>query len=350
MSNFIDKTSIPVAITNSERFDLGHQHITTANWMQINPVLCKEMIPGEKCDVNLLTFSRMQPLAVPTFGRANIKERSFFVPMRTIWRAWNDFITDTNHVYSGAVYDSDNPLTVLDSVPTIANYTMLQSFVIGGINFPVPGGGNTNNKAFVTVVNNPSSPSAYDIHYIDGGQTIYLRLTSYGRQWLKILESLGYKPVWDTHNSDTYSALPLLAMVKIILDWYFPSQYVNTEDFITLDGILKYDGSGVYQLTSTQLALIAKVLLYANYDSDYFTSAWDTPVAPAHGNYSTFTIPDVTLPSPFNMNTSSTGTGVTARDSMVINKNYNLSSNTGATVSDANGTPFVMGSSPSYNQ
>lgn len=294
MSNFIDKTSIPIAVTTSTKLDLGHQHITTGNFMQINPILCTEMVPGESIDVNLMTFSKLQPLAVPTFGRANIKERAFFVPMRTIWRAWTDFITDTVHIYSDVKADDESGLATLTTVPTIANYDMLMSFLVGGVSVPFPGG-HTNNEAFIELVENPTDESAYDIVALSANGTVsYIKLTSYGRQWLKILESLGYKLVWDERNTDTYSALPIMAMVKIILDWYFPSQYINTGDYINLMSKLVSDEANVPVIDATWLALAAKVLLYANYDSDYFTSAWDTPTAPSQGVYSKFTFVDVT--------------------------------------------------------
>lgn len=294
MSNFIDKTQIPIAITNSERFDLGHQHITTANWMQLNPILCKEMIPGEKCDVNLLTFSRMQPLAVPTFGRANIKERSFFVPMRTIWRAWNDFITDTNHIYSNA--DPKVPVSVLTSVPTVSNYNLIVALATGSINWPYASGEAEQEGRFLIPDDSQGfDPSTFDIRVVTGpNASVKYKLSSYGRQFIKILESLGYKLVWDYRNTEVYSAMPILALLKIVLDWYYPSQYANTGDYIGLMGLLNQDADTVRDLRSEDVINIARACMYVNYDSDYFTSAWDTPIAPAAGLYSKFTFADIT--------------------------------------------------------
>lgn len=338
MSNFIDKTSIPIAITNSSRFDLGHQHITTANWMQLNPILCKEMIPGEKCDVNLLTFSRMQPLAVPTFGRANIKERSFFVPMRTIWRAWNDFITDTNHIYSGATNEESPNLTPLNQVPTVQNLQLITALAQGYVDFPDPAGSGVNRQYFLIQDNSAGfDPSTYDIRVVVGpNSSVKYKLSAFGRQFIKILESLGYKIVWDYRNTETYSALPILALLKVVLDWYYPSQYVNTGDYVDLMGILNYDTDIVRTLSSADLIKIAKVVMYVNYDSDYFTSAWDTPVAPAAGVYSGFKFVDITNDS-------------TMRQ-LVTNENLLAASPSLAANKPTNGTPFIGGdniSSPS---
>ena len=86
MASFYDKVSMRTAITDHTKLDLSHQHITTAGWFQMNPVLLKECIPGEKVSVDLMTYSKMQSLVTPTFGRANIKLRVFKVPMHTIFR------------------------------------------------------------------------------------------------------------------------------------------------------------------------------------------------------------------------------------------------------------------------
>lgn len=329
-TNFLDKTNIPIAITNSERFDLSHQHITTANWMQLNPIMCKEMVPGEKCDVNLLTFSRMQPLAVPTFGRANIKERSFFVPMRTIWRAWTDFITDTNHIYSNA--DPKIPISVLTSVPTVSNLQLITALATGSINWPYASGeAEQQGKFLIPDQSQGFDPSTFDIRVVVGpNSSVKYKLSSYGRQFIKILESLGYKLVWDYRNTEVYSALPLLALLKIVLDWYYPSQYANTGEYVGLMGLLNQDADQVRNLTSADVIDIARVCMYSNYDADYFTSAWDTPVAPAAGLYSSFKFVDIT----------NNATNI----ELVTNDSSLAGSPSQAGNKPTNGTPFIGGS------
>ena len=253
MSSFVDNIHVNTAITENTKLDLGHVHITTANFMQFNPVLCKEMVPGEKTIVDMMTFSRLQPLAVPTFGRANIKERAFFVPFRTIFRGWNDFITDTPHTFavSGAVS------SILPSVPLVGNAVLVglfmdeASFLYGS---DVPLG-----KA--------SSSSDYDLNIIQNdGSNEYIKLSEDGRQVLKILNSLGYKPVWDLRNEDYYSAMPLLAIAKIYCDWYYPSAYVNYGTrWSTVASLFTYDGTSTLYLNGTHLVNIFSWCAYVNY-------------------------------------------------------------------------------------
>ena len=303
MASFIDKMTVNSAITDNTKLDLGHSHITTANFMQLNPVLCKEMVPGEKVDVNMMTFARMQPLAVPTFGRANIKERAFFVPMRTIFRGWNDFITDTPHVYSGAKEDGG---VNYPTVPTISNAVLAQFFVRENVILPVYPGGILDYRNYVVATDVTSSigtqnPRPYDIvGYRNATGDVgakYMRLTTEGKQCLKVIESLGYKIVFDERNTDVYSALPLLALAKVYCDWYFPSQYVNTGIYAAIMGLLNYDGASSLQLTLRDLTNIMTWITYVNFDSDYFVNAWDNPVAPSQGVYSQFTLMDVSMPN-----------------------------------------------------
>ena len=316
MASFIDNLKVNTAITDNTKLDLGHTHITTCNFMQLNPVLCKEMVPGERVDVNMQTFARLQPLAVPTFGRANIKERSFFVPMRTIFRGWNDFITDTPHVYSGA---KDDAQVNYPTVPTVSNYILASFFLatnvyLVGTNYVV--------ATDVTSSQGTANPDPYDIKGYYAGATKYMRLTAEGKQCLKVLESLGYTIVFDERNEDVYSALPLLALAKIYCDWYFPGQYVNTGVYTAIMGLLNYDGQNALTLSLGDVQNILGWVTYVNFDSDYFVNAWDSPVAPAQGVYSQFQIMDVSMqnnaPSDYGNGNSdwyfSTGTGFRIKD------------------------------------
>lgn len=277
MSNYLDKVNVNTAITENTKLDLGHTHITTANFFQFNPILCKEMVPGEKCDVNLMTFTRLQPLAVPTFGRCNIKLRSFFVPFRTIFKGWNDFITDTPHIGSNGSWGG-----LLTSVPTVSNSTLVDWFVNSSISVGTPGG-----QSVTFSWSKSGTSTTYDFAYVDnGGNRSYRLFTEEGKQAYKILDSLGYKLVFDGRNGDVYSALPILALARIYCDWYYPEAYINILNYATLKLLLNFDSNNL-ALTSTNLNNIFSCILYSNYDSDYYNNAWDQPNSPNVGVYST---------------------------------------------------------------
>ena len=115
MASFLDRFKIKTAMDDHSKLDLSCDHISTANFMQFNVAYSKELVPTEKIDIKMETFTRLLPMPVPTFGRARVNNRAFFVPYRTIFPGWNDFITDTVHVTTaGATFQGPPYFTNLD--------------------------------------------------------------------------------------------------------------------------------------------------------------------------------------------------------------------------------------------
>lgn len=279
MASFLDKVKIKNAIESRTKLDLGCDHISTANWMQFNVAYNKELVPKEKIDVNMETFTRMLPLTKPTFGRANINNRAFFVPYRVVYPAWNDFITDAVHVpYSDTITNNGS---VYSAVPYTTMVYLRNLFI-------------TNNDFAVE----PSQGQDPDIDFMNGNLEQKYVLTSLGRQAMKILQSLGYEIIWDTDDNSVISMLPLLSVVKVYVDWYWPSDYMDNNAIKVLESCLKLDGVGSYSgavpFGVNQLATIFRNISFVCYDSDRFTSAWDNPSGPNSGNNSIINIPDTT--------------------------------------------------------
>lgn len=301
MASFLDKVKVNAALTERTKLDLGSQHITTADFMQFQPIFIREMSPTEKIDLNVEAFSRANAMPVPTFGRANLKLSAFFIPMRTIFSGWNDFITDSFHVGSGG-------LESVDSVPTVVHsfniQNLLNAFIVDGLysrqvdmsdSDAVLAAMVSDSFTFnpVPAVGNPVP----DFMVSNGSANISYYLTNRGRQAMKIVESLGYKVYYGLDNkTQYYSALPLLASARAYLDWYVPAQYAHSDAYDYLLSLCRYDIlGGSLTLDSQALYRILSYMLYVSYDSDYFVSAFDSPVGPVVGNYSQFSISDVSL-------------------------------------------------------
>ena len=234
-------------------------------------------------------------LPVPTFGRCNIKNRAFFVPFRTIFRGWNDFITDAPHANS--MNNVELVGNILSTVPTVSNYNLAMAFVdpsLGnGYGYDVMGA-NTSGS-FVSPVSVAADAFSADITYVDAsGNSNYYELNALGRQLLKVVESLGYKINWRYDDTTVYSALPLLAYAKVYCDWYFPSAYTNTDIYNYLLMLCNSDTGIPAALDKTDVMRILQ-FSYVCYDSDYFTSAWDNPVGPNNFNYSPMNVLDITV-------------------------------------------------------
>lgn len=293
MASYLDKAQINTAITENTKLDLGHQHITTADFMQNNVAYIHEMVPGEKIDVNMESFARLNPLPVPTFGRASMRNRAYFVPFRTIFRGWNDFITDAPHIWS----DTKQNSAILTSVPTIQNSVLASMFLQAmaqDIN-SIQAGNLTYDTGFTS-----ATDGAWDVY--DGQK--YLNFTQEGRQYLKVIESLGYKINWDTSDNKVYSALPLLAIGKLACDWYYPQPYTGTAEYNNVLRLCNMD-TGVPSLTGTDVYNILKLAAYVQYDSDYFVSAFDLPNEPVASAHSDFKLVNLDTVGSYRVNVSS---------------------------------------------
>lgn len=276
MSNIISKIRQRIALKKDNKFDLSCDHITTTDFFHISPVYFKEMVPGENIKIQQQTFTRLAPLVNPMLGRCRITNRAFFVPMRTIFKGWNEFITDV---------PVDSKFL---QVPQIDVYDLAQVF---------------KNSVFSTTYTPPAgttpTANAYDFGGTDNGTAKYYKFTDRGRKAWKILQSLGYRfPLGYYLFNDNgqqqmeMSALPLLAYAKIFKDWYQNQSY-PTNVFDTIFEISKNTASGVPYLTTVQLRDILNYCSTAVYDKDYFTSAWDKPIAPNTGLNSANTIRDI---------------------------------------------------------
>lgn len=279
---FPKKIKLPVATSNRSQHDLSCQHITTSDFMTFNVAKAMELVPNQSVNIQMQTFARLEPLAVPTFGRALIKNRAYFVPFRTVWTAWNDFITDVPHIYD------NGEMSQVSTVPTVNTNALSRIFL---------------DDAYSTEV---QSTSAYDFDYItytgSSSNNIsnhsYGKFTALGRHTYKLLRSLGYTVDFTSRNH-AVSALPLLALCRVYFDYYYPSQYSSDEESAWLQSFFQNNGTvgtGGYFFTLDDLIRMFKVVTKVSYDTDYFTSAWDNPNAPNSGLASSVVINDINNP------------------------------------------------------
>ena len=85
------------------KFDLSHDKMLTARSGLLYPVLCQEMVPGDRFRVQSDFMCRTMPLVSPAFGSLKAYMHYFFVPNRLLWDQWEDFIT-------GGVEGTDRPV------------------------------------------------------------------------------------------------------------------------------------------------------------------------------------------------------------------------------------------------
>ena len=73
--------------------DLSHEVKLTCNMGDLIPILCQEVLPGDKFNITDEMLVRMQALISPMMHRVNVYVHYFYVPNRLIWDDWQDFMT-----------------------------------------------------------------------------------------------------------------------------------------------------------------------------------------------------------------------------------------------------------------
>lgn len=264
-----NKTRIAVASNKRSNMDLTAPHLTTTDWYQFTVAKAMELVPNQKIDVRHELFTRLEPLAVPTFGRGQFRNYAFWVPFRVVFPAWNDFITDSPHTFDTGISG------MVRSTPLLSNSVLLE-YLTG------------NGNSLVTDVQD----SAYDFNFVNS-EAKYV-FTSRGRYIYKLLRSLGYAPIFDRNCTKKYSALPLLCLAKIYADWFWPAQYANLQSVAQINALFTKNSVSAYELTRYDLSTIFDCLSYITYNQSYLTSAWDNPSAPNNLGTSYFEIDDLT--------------------------------------------------------
>lgn len=215
-----------------------------------------------------------------------------FVPYRLVFPQWDKF-------YNDVIGSNYNNSSLIDSPPIIQFNTLVDLFT--------------------------NSPMSTSIGVPDGTEDFVFNQVGYkyslqGRRFLKILESLGYKVLFgSTTKYDGYNALALLAFCRVYIDWYANSQYLNSYDVLTLEQIFAFnDPTSHYSLTVNDLLSISTILRHVVYDSeDYYVNAWDNPVSPNSGQFTSFTFADPTSTGGAFIQTSANGS-----PEMITNTNY----------------------------
>lgn len=241
-------------------FPLDTRTMTTMDFGKTNVSFCMELAPNDEIDLSSDVLCQLAPMVVPTMGQVVLHNRLFFVPYRFVWKGWEDF-------FSQKALSSDGSGT---SAPTHVPY--LDSSTISSWFF------DTSTSAHDPLVE-VSTESGYDFY---DGQT-YFQCNYRGRLCSSILYALGYT-IFPEKSSDrihSYSALPLLSLVKIFRDFYVNPNY----DYSSIDAILNLhvrSGSTNLALTVQELDDCMNFVSHCWYEGDILNQAWASPETPGY--------------------------------------------------------------------
>lgn len=95
-------------------FDLSFKRNFTAKCGELLPVMCKEVIPGDKFTIDLSSFTRTMPVNTAAFARIREYYDFFYVPFNILWNR-------SNSVLSQMDYNQHHALQLGQGLSTVFN-------------------------------------------------------------------------------------------------------------------------------------------------------------------------------------------------------------------------------------
>lgn len=86
--------------------NLSHPHSTSFDMNYMIPILCEEVVPGDRFNFSVEGLLRMAPMLAPVMANIDVKYYWFFVPERILWANQDDWFA---HIM-GASGDNDLPV------------------------------------------------------------------------------------------------------------------------------------------------------------------------------------------------------------------------------------------------
>lgn len=120
------KTQAPTV--NFSNHNLTHSITTSMEMGKLVPILCQEVLPNDRIDLEHEFFVRFSPLVAPILSEVNLKIYSFYVPMRSVWTRWKKFMSETTIADSPEI-PSATIADLYSSAPQLFTPTSLSDYL-----------------------------------------------------------------------------------------------------------------------------------------------------------------------------------------------------------------------------
>ena len=233
-------------------FDLSYSNKFTASPGMLLPCYVEEVNPNEHFVIRPQSFLRTMPLNTASFVRAKQNIEFYFVPMRVLYRQFQQFIVGTNY----AISSIQGLNTYAGKLPTFKIQELLKAIQAG-----------------VKIADSGTYPSDITGFPTGNGTLRLLDLLGYGVSYLIGKEkAASTQPIWDFSDfkrDASVTPFRLLAYQKIYFDFYRNSLYeLNSPNAYNID-------SNDIGTTITAANIISRgmaTLRYRNYKKDYFNA------------------------------------------------------------------------------
>ena len=107
------------------RHNLSHYRLATMDQGELVPVACMEVLLGDTFIHSASSLIRVATLTAPLMHPVDVRIHHWFVPFRTIWSEWDEFITGRSEpTYPTVTYtNGSDPYTLVDhlGIPDVTN-------------------------------------------------------------------------------------------------------------------------------------------------------------------------------------------------------------------------------------
>lgn len=256
MANIMNMVNLKNNVHRSG-FDLSRRNCFTATVGEILPVMCEEVLPGDKWRINMREFMRTAPVQTATFGRVRQYYDFYFVPYNLLWDKWESWIMQTKNAFHAKSVSAP-----VDEFPTHPYLSM--SMVL----------------ALLTNMQDQDSKYYLDYNLASRPEGSHLVYDSTA----KLLQYLGYPIVKSTGITGdlALNPFPLLAYQKIYQDYFRFSQWEDAAPWTcNLDYILNKSDLEI-NISALSSGTVAKqpsmfTMRYCNLDKDYFNGLLPSP-------------------------------------------------------------------------
>ncbi len=290
--SIFSSVKIGQAASDYSKFDLSNNVMSTLDFAQIIPINSIECNIGDKFKYDFKSFTRVAPMVFPTFGDIGMRSVIAFVPYYTVSDDVDTFLSgithfggspssgrffyqaDLNTLFWGSIH-SEN-IDNSTSSPYLRPCTELET-----------------NAAKEYIASGKDLPRRFFSWKGSSGAYGYFTFTWKGKYLYKILRSLGYDISqyldFSTNNPSgknklVLNAFPLLCYFKMYADLMLPTAYYQTSPLLALLHGIKSKNSDYVNsagfINNEKVHEVLSILTKVFYDSDYFTTAWQSPNSP----------------------------------------------------------------------
>lgn len=307
--NYPTEFNVKVGAKDYNKFDMSKIHHTTMDFGTIKPIECKYCIPGDKINLKLSQLTKVLTMPCPTYGKADIVLRSFYVPINNIWNGFNDFIAGNKVPMSDQTLISERvPFMYLGDIVRILYFDHNFSSFIGNIFTYETDDSDKVDINFEVYTYHPN-----DHTFTYNHETAYFSYL--GRKFYDFLVSMGLKfpPVifrqefedgdessynssflWNNYtNIERYvnqssdqqmknafayakekiSLLPIMAFWKFYIDWIVPSRFLA--NYTKIRYVL--DAKDKSEIPYISLVKFFGTLPVSFLQDDFFTTLFSNP-------------------------------------------------------------------------